>query len=87
MEKEKPITPYQRLMTKARGFSAQVLYPEKKTMWHYPKAKLSIGWSLADLWERTAAAEQVGYDVRLKATDAGLVVEYVKRPEVPFGLA
>jgi hypothetical protein len=51
-------------------------------MWFYPKGKLSEGgWKLDDLAERVQAADQLGYDVKLRMADDGLRVEYVKRPE------
>lgn len=54
------------------------------TMWMYPKDKLNEGWSLHDLYERTKAAEQLGYDVQLVATDQGLSVCYKKKiPNIP----
>jgi hypothetical protein len=79
--KNKPVTPYDRLIRAVRRYVSSVLYPKKKTMWVYPKDKLSQGWSLSDLYERVAAADQLGYDVRLRIGETGLVVEYVERPK------
>ena len=80
--KKKPITPYQRLMTDFMDFQRKVRFPSIVAMWNYPKAKLCENWNLSDLYERVAAAKQLGYDVQLYATDAGLEVKYVqKRPE------
>lgn len=79
------VTPYQRLMERFREYASKVTYPRKVGMWNYPKAKLAEGWGLLDLYERTKAAEQLGYDVQLYATDEGLSVKYVqKRPEWPL---
>ena len=42
------------------------------------------GWKLLDLYERTKAAEQLGYDVQIVAGDDGLSVYYKKKvPDVP----
>jgi hypothetical protein len=50
-------------------------------MWHYPKAKLNDGWPLGGLYERVAAADQLGYDVVLSVAEEGLRVHYQKRPD------
>jgi hypothetical protein len=85
MAKTKTVTPYQRLLEDARDFARKVKYRHRTTMWLYDKAKLGTGWSLVDLYERTAAAEQLGYDVVLEANENGLLVKYVKKvPETPW---
>ena len=78
--KTKPINPYSTLLNRVQKFRSQVIAPVTKSMWQYPKNRLDEGWLLKDLWERTAAANQLGYDVKLVASDAGLEVKYVKRP-------
>lgn len=78
--KTKPINPYSALLSRAQKYRSRVINPVKKGMWQYPKNRLDEGWALKDLWERTAAANQLGYDVKLEATDAGLEVKYVLRP-------
>ncbi len=46
---------------------------------------LNEGWALQDLYERTKAAEQLGYDVQPVANDEGLSVRYKKQiPVIPF---
>lgn len=80
---QKRINPYDRLKQEAKKWALKVAYPLRKTMWRYPKADLlrDGGWHLADLWERVAAAEQLGWRVELTASDEGLVVTYVKKHE------
>ena len=79
------INPYQRLLNEVREFCRKIKYPHKKLMWYYPKAKLNSSWSLGDLYERTKAADQIGYDVKLEAKDDGLRVLYVKKlPSIPY---
>lgn len=81
-EKPKPITPYRRLKDAARKFAASIEYAPTRRMWTYPKDKLGHQWKLEDLWERTKAAEQIGYDVVLEAHDTeGLIVRYRKKPD------
>lgn len=84
MNREKPITPYQRLLTRVKNLAWAVKYARRKTMWVYPKARLNETWTLGDLYERARAADQLGYDVVLKPTDEALVVQYVERPSVPY---
>lgn len=85
--KEKPITPYERLLREVRSFAGKVKYAHRKMMWMYPKERLSEGWRLTDLYERTKAADQLDYDAVLVADDSGLKVMYKKRPDVPFNWA
>ncbi len=83
--KDKPKTPYQRLLDDIKEWTRKVRFRHEKVMWNYPKGRLKEGWSLNDLWERVAAAEQLGYDVQLVANDDGLRVYYRKRvPDVPY---
>lgn len=79
--KRKPITPYNRLLQSVRDFRWNVFNPKKKTMFYYPKNRLSTeSWYLLDLYERVKAADQLDHDVKLVANDEGLFVQYVKRP-------
>lgn len=78
------INPYQRLLNEAGKWAYEIRYPKNIKMWVYPKSKLGLNWNLTDLYERTKAAEQLGYDVILVATDEGLEVKYQKmKPEIP----
>ena len=85
--KDKPITPYARLLTRAKELARAVKYPARRVMWTYPKAKINEGWTLGDLMQRVQAADQLGYDVLVRSNDEGLRVEYVKRPDVPWDWA
>lgn len=79
--KEKTVTPYARLKSAVLRYISAVEYPTRRLMWTYPKAKLAENWRLDALAERVAAAEQLGYAVRLRMVEDGLRVEYVKHPE------
>lgn len=78
--------PYTRLKALASAWAYKAAFPKRTHMWLYPKAKLLDNtWTLADLYQRVAAAEQLTHDVVLRATDDGLVVEYRERcPQIPF---
>jgi hypothetical protein len=81
----KIITPYERLMRAFKEFVNKTTNRPKIEMWHYPLKQLSEGWRLDNLYERVAAAEQLDYDVQLKATKLGLEVVYIKKvPCKPF---
>lgn len=85
--KTKPISPYERLMNEFKRFANDVEFRKKITMWVYPKNKLTESWQVKDLYERVAAAEQLGYDVQLFATDGGLEVRYIqKNPKRPWNV-
>lgn len=77
----KPETPYQRLLRAARRWSSQALYPNMRSCWVYPKSRLNEGWSLSDLYERCTTAHTLGWDTRITATESGLEVSFVKRPD------
>jgi len=78
----KRFNPYTALLDRAQKFRSQVINPVKRIMWNYPKNELNkTGWRLNDLYERVAAADQLGWDVKLVAAERGLEVHYVKRPK------
>lgn len=80
----KKLNPYHRLMNEALDWANKVVYAKRRTMWVYPKAKLNERWQLRELWERTKAAEQIDFEVRLIASEEGLKVQYIeKRPDRP----
>jgi hypothetical protein len=78
--KQKPVNPYTRLANEiCKWMDSAFDARHTRTMWVFPKSKLSDGWSLVETWERTAAAAQLGYEVHLEATDEGLHVIYKKK--------
>lgn len=81
---KKPINPYMTLLSDIKEFCRKLKFAHRRVMWVYPKAKLGGEWNLKELWDRTAAAAQLDYEVILKATDDGLVVEYRKIIETPW---
>lgn len=83
--KTKRISPYTRLLNEIISFIDNLKYRHKKLMWRYPKKTMETGsWNLNDLHERTAAAQQLGYEVKLVACDQGLEVYYIKEiPNIP----
>lgn len=79
----KPKSPYQRLLEDTRDWARKVMYRHSVGMWTYPKAKLTEGYRLDDLYERVQAAEQLGYEVVVVANETGLFVRYVKKIPKP----
>lgn len=80
MSAPKRESPYMRLRRIGVEWINEVRYARIISLWTYPKAKLREGWGLADLYERIMAADKLGYDVILRATDAGIEAKYRKRP-------
>jgi len=79
------INPYTRLLSQIKKYVHDIQYRQKIIMWRYPKNKLNDSWNLKDLYERTAAAGQLGYEVKLIASDAGLEIHYIKEiAEAPY---
>lgn len=77
----KPATPYQRLLNAVRRFHAAAKYPPRKMMFFVPKDKLSEGWALQVVADKTETANQLGWAVEVKVESDGLRFEYVKRPD------
>lgn len=73
------MNPYSRLLERVKDWCGRATYRREIAMWSYPKISLNSGWDLTDLCERTKAADQLGYDVILKATDGGLEIYYKER--------
>ena len=78
------INPYQRLLDKIVSFCDSLKDRHPRIMFTYPKEELNTNWSMPQLYERVAAADQLGYDVKLKATTEGLEFWYEKRVEIPI---
>ncbi len=78
-------TPYQLILEEAKCFCREVKFRRTVLMWRYPKNDLGKNWNIASLYERVAAAGQLGYEVVLSADNNGLGVEYRKKvPETPW---
>lgn len=83
----KPKNPYNELHRRFSEWVNKAICRTRITMWHYPKSKLNETWTLGSLYERVAAAEQIGFEVHLTATEEGLHVTYVaKVPSRPWDL-
>jgi hypothetical protein len=82
--KTKPVTPYQRLLDDITEFCLKLKHRNTVGMLWFGKANLPTGFRLDDVYERTLAADQLGYDVVLRADDKGLHVNYVKRVKIPY---
>lgn len=75
---------YQVLLDDIIRFCRSIRYAPETSMYRYPKDKLGDGWSLNDLCARVKAADQLGYDVIVKADDDGLLIRYRKRIDIPY---
>lgn len=84
-QKRKVATPYARLLKEITEFCSELRFRHEATMCSVPKSRLGESFSLNDVWERTMAAEQLGYEVHLVADDSGLRFRYKKKgPMVPY---
>lgn len=83
----KRTNPYTTLKNQFSDWVSKAINRRRVLMWTYPKNRLEEGWKLSDLSERVAAANQLGFEVVLKSSEAGLHVEYVaKVPERPWDI-
>jgi len=83
----KRLNPYQRLFETMATYCRKVEFRHHVLMLHYPRDEINKGsaWKLRGLYERTLAADQLGYDVVLRAQEDRLQVLYVKKlPEIPM---
>ena len=82
MNKTKPITPYQRLLTAVRQYIVQVNYPHTVLTYYFSKKGIdnNSGYSLQGLRERIIAARDLGYEIKLREKDGDIKVYYVKIP-------
>ena len=78
------VNPYQRLLDKIVSFCDSLKYRHTKIMFTYLKNELNTHWSMPQLYEKVATADQLDYDVKLKATAEGLEIWYEKRVEIPI---
>ena len=86
---KKPINPYMTLKREFEEWIRKVMTRRVVSMWVYPADTIgTTKCNLMNLSERVQAAEQLGYGVRLRWTDAGLIVEYVEKlPRTPWWYA
>jgi len=78
------INPYQRLLDKIVSFCGSLKYRHTVLMFTYPKEELDANWSMKQLYERVATANQLDYDVEIKPTSDGLEMWYKKRIDIPI---
>jgi hypothetical protein len=63
----------------ANEFYNKVVNRRTIGMFLYAKDKIKNSWTLDDLYERTMAAQALGWDVIIKADNEGLHVNYIQR--------
>lgn len=85
--KAKRKNPYQMLFDKIIDFCSKVKYRHKVCMFNYdkPEEGSEFSFDLQDLYERTRAADQLGYEVRMEVNDSdNLCAYYVKKVDIPY---
>ena len=80
------VNPYTQLRNSVVEWIRRVLTRPGVPMFHYPAKTIATDkWCVGDRAERVRAADQLGYEVRLRWSDEGLQVEYVgKLPAKPY---
>ncbi len=83
MSNHKIITPYQRLMNVAKDYVASLRRArrEKVEMFYMEKGN---SYDVSDIYERTIAAQQLGYHIEIYAEKGKIYVSYVKDIDVPY---
>ena len=67
------------LRVEANKFFDKIICRDTRGMFLYPKNRLKEGWSLTDVYERTTAAQELGWTVILRADADGLHVDYAQK--------
>ena len=77
------MTPYRRTLDAFRKFARSVRYPDEKLLTEFAVGDVRAGsnFSLQKLYQRTAAANKLGWDVHLRADETTFTAHYVKRPD------
>ena len=83
--KKKQKTPYDRILDEIRTYVFNVMYPKSYNMFFFNSGDIEKVWSISDVYERTVAANDLGYDVFLVTTPdpKSLTIQYRKRPPTP----
>ncbi len=63
----------------ANEFFNKVVNRDVRGMFLYPKNRLKEAWALTDVYERTLAAQELGWTVVIRADQDGLHVDYAKK--------
>jgi hypothetical protein len=80
--------PYTALLERAKQYAFDVKYRHRTHMFTYPKAaQQDCSYRLDELYQRVAAADQLGYDAQITTKDGALIVQYVKRVTPPYEFA
>lgn len=76
--KAKQITPYQRLLDEIRQFVSKLKFGRKYSMFYWKKADLipQNSWRLDEVYQRTLAANKLGYEVVITADKQGMTFQY-----------
>ena len=87
--KQKPKNPYVRLVEDLQGLVRKILSPHRRQMFTFDVNALNHPWALAAIFQRTHAAQQLGYTVEVIADSNTLKFQYVQRPsesDIPYNV-
>jgi len=74
--------PYTDLFKRVERFLEKLRFAHTVGMWTWKKNDMADD-SIKELYHRTIAGQQLGYEVYLTANDAGLNVQYRKKITIP----
>lgn len=75
------LNPYERLKQIGREYADAVKYRHTANMFSLSKKEIDENnYSLREIYQRTAAAQQIGYEVHLVIRNDVLFIEYVQSP-------
>jgi len=66
------------LRKQGHEFFDKILNRDTRVLFTYAKERIGSSWSLEDVWERTMAAQALGFNTIIRADDKGLHIDYAK---------
>ena len=77
--------PYTALLEEIKDFVRKIKYPPTTSMYFWSLDKLTSdkSWRLDDVYQRTQAAQSLGYEVIIKSDEKGMEMKYRKIAQIP----
>lgn len=84
--KIKRTNPYTALLEEINAWVRKLKYRHTVSMFYWSLENLEPEkvWRLDDVYQRTLAAQSLGYEVVIEADEKGMAMKYKKKIEAPF---
>lgn len=84
--KTKRTNPYTSLLGQIKGFVAKLKYRHTVALFYWKAESLipTQAWRLDDVYQRTLAAQSLGYEVVIEADEKGMTMKCKKKISPPY---